>query len=269
MANTKKTTSTKNTKTTTKSKTKTVPAKKPTQKPAGTSRKPAEYKPATSKSQNTTHKTSTKAKNTKHGSEIIFGIIIVVLALVIAAGAIFYFCCGRNKNTISIDAGNDKSVAARYVEIADYKTSVLIPRDFKQLNEEGIKNTSFAMSEGIKAAYTNEDKSVVISLAQLDSELTNDEVKTYTNATKSVLEAAKSEDLESIFYESDGHNVGMIKFFNVNANKTYPYRALAIFSQDNKATLVNFECTEAARADWENVGDTIIKSIRFTEEEKK
>lgn len=267
MANTKKTTSTKNTKTTTKSK--TVPAKKPAQKPAGASRKPTEYKQATDKSQNITRKTTTKTKGTKHGSEIIFGIIIVILALVIATGAIFYFCCGRDKNTINIDAGNDKSVAARYVEIADYKTSVLIPRDFKQLSEEGIKNTNFAMSEGIKAAYTNEDKSVVISLAQLDSELTNDEVKTYTNATKSALEAAKSEDLESLFYESDGHNVGMIKFFNANANKTYPYRALAIFSQDDKATLVNFECTEAARADWENVGDTIIKSIRFIEEEKK
>lgn len=273
MANTKKT-STKSTST----KTKTVPAKKPTTKPAGASKKPATYKEVSTKSKttkksstatksSTTNKsnTSSKGKTKNRLSEVIFGIIIIVLALAIAAGTIFYFCCGRNKDVVMIDVNGQDKIPSRYVEIADYQIKFLVPDGFKKMNDEEIKNTNFGISESVKVAYINEDKTAIIALSQGDVKITNDEVKNYTNAVKSAVTTAGVKDIAMNYYESDTHNVGTLKYLSTNKDQDYPFHAFATFSHDDKATTVNFECTEAARSYWENASDTIVKSIKFTE----
>ncbi len=272
MANTKKT-STKSTST----KTKTVPAKKPAQKPAGVSKKPAAYKEVPTKSKTTTKKSTTtvksqtsskpavKGKTKNRFSEVIFGIIIIVLALVIAVGAIFYFCCGRDKDVVMINVDENNQIPSRYVEISDYQIKFLVPDGFRRMSEEEIKDTNFGLSEEVKVAYINEDKSAIIALSQGDVTIDNDGVKNYINAVKSAVTTAGVKDIEMNFYESDTHNVGTLKYFSTNNDQDYPFHAFATFSYDDKATSLNFESTAAAREYWDNAGNTIVKSIKFTE----
>lgn len=270
MANTKKT-STKSTST----KAKTVPAKKPAKKPAGASKKPAARKEVAVKSQTTkVQKTqptkrsaSAKGKTHNHFSEVIFGLIMIVLALAIAAGAVFYFCCGRDENVVMIDVDDQNKIPSHYVEIADYQIQFLVPDGFTRMSDEDIKNTNFGISEEVKLAYINEDKSAVIALGQSDAKVANDDVKNYTNAIKSAVTTAGAKDINTNYYDSSEHNIGTIRYLSTNSEQSYPFHAIAIFSHDDKATSLIFQCTEAARGYWEKASDTIIKSIKFVEKE--
>lgn len=263
MANTKKST----TKSTT-AKVKAVPAKKPAQKPTGPSKKPASYKTAPAKTASTksrANKPSVKDKSKKHLGEIVFGVIMIVLALTIVAGAILYFCC-RNQDVVMIETDGDNSIASRYIEFPDYGTKILIPDNFKRMKADDIKGTKFNTIGETKVSYTNSDKSVLISFSQDDTGLTNDEVKNYTNATKSAFIAANAKDVQSEIREVDGHNIGIIKLYDAQTNASYPYRVFAIYSYDGKVTVANFETNAEVRNSWEKVGDAIISSLSFIEQ---
>jgi len=264
VANTKKS-STKST--TTNTKTKSVPAKKPAKKPAGVSKKPTTYKETTTRTQTSTTKTTSKSpKSKKHAGEVIFGIIMIILALAIAAGTIFYFCCGRDKDVVKIQTEGDTVITTRYVEVADHKVKVLIPDNFKKMSEKEIKETTFNLSEEITTAYASNEKNVIISVGKVDAQIPNDGIKNYTNALKSAFIAANAKDVTTKFYEADGHNVGVINFANPQVNESYPYCQVAIFSQDDQVIAVAFETTNEAHASWEKVGDAIITALRFTDQ---
>ncbi len=49
------------------------------------------------------------------------------------------------------------------------------------------------------------------------------------------------------------------------ASDTNIYNHIIAFSADGKLRLVNFNCTEELRAEWEKVGDFIINSLLFTD----
>jgi len=252
--------------TTTNTKTKSVPAKKPTKKPAGTSKKPAVYKETTTKSQTTSTKNSGKTTKTKkHAGEVIFGIIMIVLALAIAAGTICYFCWGRDKDVVKIQTEGDAVITTRYVEVEDYKVKVLIPETFKKMTEKEIEDTQLNLSQEVKTAYASKDKSVVISVGKVDAQISNDDIQNYTNALKSAFIAANAKDVTTKFYEADGHNVGVLSFANPQVNEAYPYCQVAIFSQDNQVVAVSFETSKDANASWSKVGDAILTALRFTD----
>lgn len=264
MANTKKS-STKST--TTNTKTKSVPAKKPAKKPAGATKKPATYKEATAKTPASTTKSSTKTqKSKKHTSEVIFGIIMIILALVIAAGTIFYFCCGRDKDVVKIQTEGDAVITTRYVEVEDYKVKVLIPDNFKKMSKKEIEETTFNLSEEVTTAYASNEKGVIISVGKVDAQISNDGIKNYTNALKSAFITANAKDVTTKFYEADGHNVGVLSFSNPQVNESYPYCQVAIFSQDDQVVAVAFETNNEAHSSWEKVGDAILTALRFTDQ---
>lgn len=246
-------------------KTKTKPAKKPATKPAGASVKPKQVKTVktTAKPKTTNTKPTKTAKSPCRGCEIFFGIIMIVSALAIAAGAICYMFFGIDHDTVNVATGNGGNVVTKYVNIPDYNISVLVPTSFKQLTAEEVK--PLYNSDQIKVAYANNDKTAVVSFSQSDDKFTNEEVEKFINTVRTAVNAAGAKDIQTNFYTVDKYNVGTIKFINGGDNVTYPYRYMAVFSKDDKATIVAFECKEELREEWEVVGDAIIKSITFHE----
>ena len=55
-----------------------------------------------------------------------------------------------------------------------------------------------------------------------------------------------------------------MKFISL-ASDTNIYNHIIAFSVDGKLRLVNFNCTEDLRPEWEKVGDFIINSLLFTD----
>lgn len=244
-------------------KTKTKPAKKPATKPAGASVKPKQTKTVKTTTSRTTKTNSKSEKSPCRACEIFFGIIMIVLALAIATGAIFHMFFGIDRDTVNVSTGTGGNIATKFVNIPDYKISVLVPTSFKELSAEESK--PLYNSESIKVAYANDAKTAVVSFSQSGDKFTNEEVEKFINTIRTAVNAAGAKDIQTNFYTVDNHNIGTIKFINGGENIAYPYRYMAVFSEDNKATIVAFECKEELREEWEVVGDAIIKSLTFHE----
>lgn len=260
MANTKKT-STKSTST----KAKTVPAKKPAKKPAGPSKKPAAYKEVTTKPKTTTRAHSTAKDHTKNRfCEVVFGVIIIILALAIAAGAICYFCFGRNQDVVMLPIDDDTQIPSRYVSVEDYDVKFLVPNGFNKMSEDDIEDANLA--EDVEVAYINQDGSAIITLIESDIKVTNADIENHTNAIKNAVMTVGAKDATIGHYTVGDYNVGTLSYLSTSSNQKYPFCNSAYFSYEGKAISVNFQTTDAARAYWAEASDTIVKSLRFIEE---
>lgn len=260
--------------TTAKSKTtKTKPAKKPVTKTAGASVKTKPTK--TVKTAKTTIKpTTSNAKTVKthtknRASEIFFGIIMIVLALAIIAGVATYFILGsrQSNNTVMVETGKGNQVGTTLTELPDSKASILIPNDFKKLNDDEIKElkeSDGAESANIKVAYANADKSVIIYMSESTDQVSNDDIKQGITELAKIFKAAGIKDITTNVKDVNGHNVGTIKFSGLE-QATYPYQYIALFANNDKAANVAFGCSKDATAEWAKVGDAIIDSLTFRE----
>lgn len=266
MATTAKSKTTKSTKTT---KTKTVPAKKPATKPAGASVKPKEYKTVTSKTASKKSNT-TKAKNTHHrGCEIFFGIIIIILAAAMIAGAVACFIIKpwRHDDTVMVESGEGNQIATVLTDLPGTHAKILIPKGFRELDDTELATLQTAngvTATNIKVAYGNNDNSVLIYLTESDETVTEDEVKDGINDLAKALKAAGITQIKTEVNEVDGHNVGTMQFSGLTS-AAYPYQYVAFFSNNGKAASIAFGCKAGAANEWQKVGEAIIKSLTFTE----
>lgn len=259
--------------TTAKSKTtKTKSAQKPATKPAGTSVKPKQTKTvkttkAASKSTTTNAKT-TKTHTKNRASEIFFGIIMIVLALAIIAGVATYCILGSQKNnTVMVETGKGNHVSTTMTELPNSKASILIPNDFKKLNDDELKElktSNDAEDANIKVAYANADKSVIIYMSESSDETSNDEIKQGITELAKIFKATGIKDITTNVKEVGNHNVGTVKFSGLK-QAAYPYQYIALFSDNNKAVSIAFGCSADATAEWTKVGDAIIDSLNFRE----
>lgn len=254
--------------------TKTKPSKKPASKSAGASVKPKQTKtvkanPKTTKTTRVSRSTAAKApaKTKNRFFEAIFGLAMIVMAIAIVACALFYAFCGCGKdNNVIIKNDNGNHIVAEYVDMPEYGMSIAIPTMFKKLDAEEIRKQYPDVAEMVKVAYQNDDASAVISIRQNpDDKFSNDNVKLFVDTFKAML-APATKDIHTEVKEIDGYNLGLVKFTTTDAKQHYNHHYYAFFSKDDKATLVTFECTDAARGDWEKVGDAVIDSIRFKTE---
>lgn len=246
-------------KTTTKTKTKTVPAKKPATKPKGTS-----VKPKATKTISTTSKTTAKpaSKTKKSASKTIFIILMVVLGIAIIVGGA---ACIINKclhsDTVMIENGNGDKIKAKRVSVEDYKYNVAIPVDFKRLDDDELKNDYSVNGAAPAAVYSNEAETANIAFMKPTGSLKNDDVKEYLDAIKTVL-ATSMDVIDTETYEVNGHNVGMIKL-SVGSGNQKVFMQMIFFSYNDQVAVISFNCQDSARAEWEKVGDGIIRSLEI------
>lgn len=93
----------------------------------------------------------------------------------------------------------------------------------------------------------------------------NEEIEEYTKAMETMY-SQYANDININFFERDNHKIGEMKFISL-ASDTNIYNHIIAFSVDGKLRLVNFNCTEDLRPEWEKVGDFIINSLLFTDQQ--
>lgn len=249
-------------KTTTKTKTKTVPAKKPATKPKGASVKPKATKTVSETTKTTSKTTKPAQKTKKSASKTIFIILMVVLGIaIVVGGAICVINNCFNNDTVMLENANGDKIKAKRISVEDYKYSVAIPVDFKRLNDDDLKNNYSVNGSAPVAVYSNEAETANIAFMEPTSTLKNDEVEEYLNAIKIVL-ATGMDVIGTETYEVNGHNVGMIKL-SVGSGDQKVYMQMIFFSYEDQVAVISFNCQDAARAEWEKVGDGIIRSLEI------
>lgn len=266
-------------KSTTTTKTKTVPAKKPATKPAGKSVAPKQTKTVKAQATGTASKKTTakatKTTDTKSVSttprstakkqcnlcKVIFTVIVAVALVAVATWAI---ACVINKTAnenITVENGNGDKVSMKYVSLEDYKYRVLVPSDFKELSADKIKE-DYGTTEAPELVYANANDTVNIAFSAPNGTLADSQIKEYLDTMKTILSTGM-DVISTNTYEADGHTISVIKLVSDFEGEKI-YNQMAFFSYEDKLTIITFNCKGDARAEWEKVGDEIIKSINFT-----
>lgn len=259
--------------TTAKSKTtKTKPAKKPATKPAGASVKPKQSKtvkttkPAKASSKSTT--TSTKpAKSNCRSCEIFFGVIMIVLAVAMIAGAVACFIIKpwQDNDVVMVESGKGEQIATKLVDLPDSQARVLVPSGFKKLNSDEIAELKKAeASEGsnIKAAYANDDKSAIIYFTESAEDASDNDVKDSMNELAKIFKEAGIKDIKTNVKDVEGHTIGTMQFSGMTS-ATYSSQYTAFFSNNGKFANVAFGCKADVAEEWGKIGETIINSLTF------
>lgn len=236
---------------------KTVPSKKPAKKPAGASVKPKSYKTVSKKTTAKTTKTTAKpataskasAKAPKHDTGKVIFVIILALAMLALGTGLVVCAIQGGSNTVVMENGNGDKVKSKYVDLDGFK--VAIPTSFKKSDE----------STESEIIYANDTDTVVVAISKSNSKLTNEEVKRQTEVNKSILKSAM-DDVTVDYIENDGHTIGIIRAIN-DTSTSKAYAEIAIFSYDDKLVTVTFESSKDAHDEWEKVGNSIVRSIRF------
>lgn len=229
--------------------TKVKPAKKPTPKPK-TSPSPAPKKTIKAEQPKTTKKGK--------GGNIIVWIITIVAAIAVIT-AVCIYVCNRNQPTISIEDG--QTVKAKYVSPKDADYRLLIPTEFEALSDDAIKE-EFGDDTTPEFVYQSKDKNANLTIARSEEKIANDQIEGYLNALKLAF-SATAKNVTTDYYTVSDHNIGVVSF-EATSDGEDTYSKVAVFSENGKLTLINFNCTKATKDQWQKTGEAIIKSLEFT-----
>ena len=196
---------------------------------------------------------------------LIFSIIVVIIDGFIMAK---YTFLKENEKTNTIDTSLEimtnqgNRITTQYEDLGEF--SLKIPTDFNIMSKEAISN-KYPTGNAPSLVYTNERGTINIAFVLNDVAMRNDEIEEYTKAMETMYRQYAN-DIDINFFERNNHKIGEIKFISP-ASDTNIYNHIIAFSVAGKLRLVNFNCTEELRHEWEEVGNFIINSLNFTEEQ--
>ena len=194
---------------------------------------------------------------------LIFSIIVVIIDGFIMAK---YTFLKENEKTNTIDTSLEimtnqgNRITTQYEDLGEF--SLKIPTDFNIMSKEAISN-KYPTGNAPSLVYTNERGTINIAFVLNDVAMENEEIEEYTKAMETMY-SQYANDINVNFFERDNHKIGEMKFIS-QASDTNIYNHIIAFSVDGKLRLVNFNCTENLRTEWEEVGDFIINSLSFTD----
>ncbi len=196
---------------------------------------------------------------------LIFSIIVVIIDGFIMAK---YTFLKENEKTNTIDTSLEimtnqgNRITTQYEDLGEF--SLKIPTDFNIMSKEAISN-KYPTGNAPSLVYTNERGTINIAFVLNDVAMRNDEIEEYTKAMETMYRQYAN-DIDINFFERNNHKIGEIKFISP-ASDTNIYNHIIAFSVAGKLRLVNFNCTEELRHEWEEVGNFIINSLNFTEKQ--
>ena len=163
--------------------------------------------------------------------------------------------------SLEIVTNQGNTIITEYEDLGDF--SLKMPTDFNIMSEEAISN-KYPTGNAPSLVYTNERGTINIAFVLNDVTMENDQIEEYTKAMEDMY-SQYANDININFFERDNHKIGEMKFISP-ASDTNIYNHIIAFSVDGKLRLVNFNCTEELRAEWEEVGDFIINSLIFIDQ---
>lgn len=217
----------------------------------------------------------TKPKTTKSNRSIkspeertrlmacIIGVVAAVALIVVLIVGLAHNISQNGKSSLTVKDGEGNKITTQYLGFADYNFQLKIPTGFKSLTEAEIKSRYKSVIPQI--VYASQDNVVNIAIYPSDTKMKNSEIKDYYLNAKNTLAMNSSEILKDDYYTVANHHVGQIIFVN-NSTKGLLYNNQISFSQDDKLTIVTFNCDDNQRKKWEPVAKFVIKSLDFTKE---
>ena len=162
--------------------------------------------------------------------------------------------------SLEIVTNQGDTIVTEYEDLGDF--SLKIPTEFNIMSEEAI-SIKYPTGNAPSLVYTNERGTINIAFVLNDVAMENEEIEEYTKAMETMY-SQYANDININFFERDNHKIGEMKFISP-ASDTNIYNHIIAFSVNGKLRLVNFNCTEELKTEWEEVGDFIINSLLFTD----
>lgn len=166
---------------------------------------------------------------------------------------------GEKFESMITETANGTEIETQYIHIEDDKFFVKVPKNFIQLDAETI-NKKY-QGDVPNVVFSSEDTKINVAINQTDVAMSNDQVLEYRKEFESIYKNS-AEILETDYYEVNEHNVGKIRMVS-QAVDTKIYNNSIFFSYEDKLIIVTFNCTEDLRSEWEEVGNFIIDSLFF------
>lgn len=199
---------------------------------------------------------------------IVFGVVCAVI-LIVCAGITVYFKNADKKlekeskkyETLVVETKSGEKIETEYVHVDDEKYYIKIPKSFKQLDNETINKKYNGEVPGI--VFSNDETTINVAISVTDNNMKNNQIKQYKEEMEKLMKGY-SEVVDTKYYKVDNHNVGQIKLVS-DAVDTKIFNNMIFFSYKDKLVIINFNCTENLRDEWEKVGDFITDSLFFGE----
>lgn len=168
-------------------------------------------------------------------------------------------------NTLVAETSDGERIETEYTRIDNDKFFFKVPVNFVRWDDETIMKKYSGNVPDI--VFSNEETTVNLILSFTEDIIANDQIEVYKNSAE-ITFTEIGEIIESDCYEVDGHNVGRIKVITPAAD-TDIYNDVIFFSYDDELIVLSFNCISELSEKWRSVGDFLIDSLFFTDNEQE
>ncbi len=168
-------------------------------------------------------------------------------------------------NTLVAETSDGERIETEYTRIDNDKFFFKVPVNFVRWDDETIMKKYSGNVPDI--VFSNEETTVNLILSFTEDIIANDQIEVYKNSAE-ITFTEIGEIIESDCYEVDGHNVGRIKVITP-ATDTDIYNDMIFFSYDDELIVLSFNCISELSEKWRSVGDFLIDSLFFTDNEQE
>ena len=168
-------------------------------------------------------------------------------------------------NTLVAETSDGERIETEYTRIDNDKFFFKVPVNFVRWDDETIMKKYSGNVPDI--VFSNEETTVNLILSFTEDIIANDQIEVYKNSAE-ITFTEIGEIIESDCYEVDGHNVGRIKVITPAA-VTDIYNDMIFFSYDDELIVLSFNCISELSEKWRSVGDFLIDSLFFTDNEQE
>lgn len=167
----------------------------------------------------------------------------------------------KKYETLIVETKSGDKIETEYTHIDTEKFYIKIPKNFRQLDYDTIiKKYNGDVPDVV---FSNDETTINIAISLTENKMKDNEIKEYIEYMENVLKDS-SEIIDTNLYKVDHHQIGQIKLIT-NASDTQIYNNMICFSYEDKLVIINFNCTEDLKDEWNNIGDFIIDSLFFQE----
>lgn len=208
-------------------------------------------------------------KDKKKG-QIIFAIVVV---LIVAVCLIVQFVLnkdterlkeeGKKYETLTVETKSGKVVETEYTHIENEEFYFKVPKEFKALDVDTINQKYSGNVPDV--VFSNDDTTINLAISMTENKMSDSEIKQYREYMENILKS-QAEILESKDETIEGHSIGKIRLIS-EATDTKIYNNMLFFSYHDNLVIITFNCTEELQDEWSEVGDFLIDSLFFGENE--
>ncbi len=161
-----------------------------------------------------------------------------------------------------------KDVTFERREIEEFGITILMPRDFKELDED-LRKLVYPSSNGPQHVFTSEDEYMNISFKQNSNIIKSEQLKEFVNLSKKIMEVSgpKVKIVKTGEIEREDMNIGTMEFIS-NAIDGVIYNYMGFVPLGTGVLLVSIVYKNARKKRLNPVAREILQSLICTKQEE-